>query len=59
LGRQEEKGRVTRTCNRQIRISIIQALYDGIDNADAKDKKDGIPANQSGTEQDKPGSGNV
>jgi len=56
---QDEKGRVTRTYNRQIRIAMVQALCDGIDKSDAEDKQEFDPGNQSGNEQDKPGSGNV
>jgi len=56
---QDEKGRVTRTYNRQIRIAMVQALFDCIDKSDAEDKQDLDPGNQSGNEQDKPGSGNV
>ena len=56
---QDEKGRVTRTYNRQIRIAMVQALCDGIDKSDAEDKQELDPGNQSGNEQDKPGSGNV
>jgi len=56
---QDEKWRVTRTYNRQIRIAMVQGLCDGIDKSDAEDKQDGDPGNQSGKEQEKPGSGNV
>ena len=56
---QDEKGRVTRTYNRQIRIAMLQALCDGTDKSDAEDKQELDPGNQSGNEQDKPGSGNV
>jgi len=56
---QDEKGRVTRTCNRQIRIAMVQALCDGIEKSDAEYKQDGDPGNQSGNEQDKHSSGNI
>jgi len=56
---QEEKGRVTRTSNRQIRIAMVQALCDGIDKSDAEDKQELDPGNQSGNEQDKHASGSV
>jgi len=56
---QDEKGRVKRTYNRQIRIAMAQALGDGIDKSNAEDKKELDPGNQSGNKQDKPGSGNL
>jgi len=56
---QDEKGRVTRTYNRQIRIAMVQALCDGIDKSDAEEKQELDPGNQPGSEQDKPGSRNV
>jgi len=56
---QEEKRPVTQTCNRQTRIAMEQALCYGIDESVAEDKQYGDPGNQSGNEQDKPGSGNV
>jgi len=56
---QDEMGRVTRTYNREIRIAMVQALCDGIDKSDAEDKQEFNPGNQSGNEQDKPGSGNA
>jgi len=56
---QDEKGRVARTYNRQIRIAMVQALCDGIDTSYAEDKQELDPGNRSGNEQDKPGSGNV
>jgi len=56
---QDEKVRVTRSYNRQIRIAMVQARCDGIDKSDAEDKQELDPGNQSGNEQDKPGSGNV
>jgi len=56
---QDETVRVTRTYNRQIRIAMVQALFDGIDKSEAEEKQDGDPGNQSENDQDRPGSGNV
>jgi len=38
---------------------MAEALCDGIDKSDAKNKQDGDPGNESGNAQDKHGSGNV
>jgi len=55
---QDEKGRATRTYNRQLRIAMVQALCDGIDKSDEEDKQDGDLGPKPGTEPDKSGSGN-
>jgi len=55
----DEKGRVTQSYNRQIRIAMVQAVCDGINKSDAGDTQDGDPGNQSGNDQDKPESGNA
>ncbi|OSX80210.1 hypothetical protein BU14_0057s0031 [Porphyra umbilicalis] len=55
---QDEKGRATRTYNRQLRIAMVQALCDGIDKSNEEDKQDGDLGPKPGTEPDKSGSGN-
>jgi len=56
---QDDKGRATRTYNRQLRIAMVQALCDGIDRSDEEDKHDGDLGPKPGTEPDKSGSGNI
>jgi len=55
---QDDKGRATRTYNRQLRIAMVQALCDGIDKSNEEDKQDGDLGPKPGTEPDKSGSGN-
>jgi len=38
---------------------MVRSLCDGIDKSDAEGKQELAPGNQSGNEQDNPGSGNV
>jgi len=56
---QDDKGRVTRTYNRQIRIAMVQALCDGIFKSDEEDTQDADPETKPGDKQDKTGPGNA
>jgi len=56
---QDDKGRVTRTYNRQIRIAMVQALCDGIVKSNEEDTQDADPETKPGDKQDKTGPGNA